>query len=91
MSCHPSCFRIACVSSQPGTGASITGSHYSVRNTIGRRVVPTFFWGEDTSPGRLQRLADRLILMGGWRDSDRSQMNEETGAVVELEREQYFE
>jgi hypothetical protein len=59
--------------------------------SIGRRVVPTFFWGETTSPGRLQRLADRLILMGDWRDSDRSQMIEETDAVVELEREQYFE
>ena len=29
--------------------------------------------------------------MGDWRDVDRSQMNEETDAVVELERERYFE
>ena len=91
MSCHPNDFRIACASSQPGTGASITGSHYSVRNTFGRRAAPTFFWGEETSPGRLQHFADRLILMGDWRDSDRSQTNEETGAFVEIERELYFE
>ena len=84
-------FRIACASSQPGTGARTTGSHYSVRNTIGRRTAPTFFWGEETSPGRLQRFADRLILMGDWRDSDRSQMIEETGAFVDIERESYFE
>ena len=44
-----------------------------------------------TSPGRLQRIADRLILMGDWRDVDRSQINEETDAVVELGRESYFE
>jgi hypothetical protein len=74
MSCHPQDFRIACVSSQPGTGAGITGSHFICAvNTFGRRAVPTFFWGEVTSPGRLQRIADRLILMGDWRDSDRSQ------------------
>lgn len=84
-------FRIACASSQPGTGARTTGSHYSVRNTIGRRTAPTFFWGEETSPRRLQRFADRLILMGDWRDSDRSQMIEETGAFVDIERESYFE
>jgi len=41
--------------------------------SLGQRAVPTFFWGEVTSPGRLQRIADRLILMGDWRDSDRSQ------------------
>ena len=29
--------------------------------------------------------------MGDWRDVDRSQVNEETDAVVELERAQYFE
>ena len=29
--------------------------------------------------------------MGDWRDVDRSQINEETDAVVELERAQYFE
>lgn len=28
--------------------------------------------------------------MGDWRDSDRSQMNEETGAVVDLEWGQLF-
>ena len=49
--------------------------------------VPTFFWGEATSPGRLQGIADRLILTGDWRDADRSQINEETDAVVELEWE----
>ena len=85
MSCHPLDFRIACVSSQPRPGAGITGSHYSVRNTIGRRAVPTFFWGEATSPGRLQGIADRLILMGDWRDVDRSQMNEEMGVMAEFE------
>jgi len=54
-------------------------------------VVPTFFWGEDTSPGRLQRFAVRLILMDDWRDSDRSQMNEETDVALELEVTKYFE
>ena len=29
--------------------------------------------------------------MGDWRDADRSQINEETDAVVELEQAQYFE
>ena len=29
--------------------------------------------------------------MGDWRDVDRSQINEETDAVVELERAQYLE
>jgi hypothetical protein len=36
------------------------------------------------SPGRRQNIADRLILMGDWRDSDRSQMIEETGVIVEM-------
>jgi hypothetical protein len=65
-------FRIARTSSPLGSGASINGSHYSVRNTIGRRAVPTFFWGE-TSPGPAQHIVTGLILMGDWRDSDRSQ------------------
>jgi hypothetical protein len=36
------------------------------------------------SPGRRQSIADRLILMGDWRDSDRSHMMEETGALAGL-------
>lgn len=70
---HPHDFRFACASSHNGTGAGHAGSHHSVRNTIGQRAAPTFFWGEETSPGRLRFIADRLILMGDWRDSDRSQ------------------
>ena len=94
MSCHPNDFRIACASSHPGAGAgaSTFGSHFPCTvKPFGRRAAPTFFWGEEISPGRLQGIADRLILMGDWRDSDRSQIIEETGAFVELEREHYFE
>jgi hypothetical protein len=31
-----------------------------------------------------QNIAGCLILMGDWRDSDRSQMIEETGVIVEM-------
>jgi len=31
------------------------------------------------------------MQMGDWRDSDRSQIIEETGVVVEIKRESYFE
>jgi len=37
--------------------------------------------GRQKPPGRSQNIAASLILMGDWRDSVRSQVNEETGAV----------
>jgi hypothetical protein len=66
-------FRLACLPSPLGSGANVVGSHYAVRNTIGRHAVPTFFWGENSSPGRSLHIVTRLILMGDWRDADRSQ------------------
>ena len=59
--------RIARDASQQGVGAG-AGSHRSVQS-IGREAAPTFFRGGQKPPGRRQNTADRLILMGDWRDS----------------------
>ena len=62
--------RIARDASQQGVGCwrRKAGSHRSVQS-IGREAAPTFFRGGQKPPGRRQNTADRLILMGDWRDS----------------------
>jgi hypothetical protein len=53
----------------------------SVINTTGQGLAPTFFWGGERRQGGRRSIAIRLIPMGGWRDSLRSQKSEKTGAT----------
>jgi hypothetical protein len=53
----------------------------SVLNTTGHGLAPTFFWGGNGRQGGRRSIAFRLIPMGGWRDSLRSQKSEKTGAT----------
>ena len=49
------------------------GNHHSVRILLGHHAAPTFFWGNPDCQGHRQNSVDGLILMGDWRDADRSQ------------------
>jgi hypothetical protein len=40
-----------------------------VIKSIGHEAAPTFFWGGKGRQGESSITADRLILMGDWRDS----------------------
>jgi hypothetical protein len=51
----------------------------TVSNTLGRDAVPMFFWGGEGHQG-VCAVGIVLNPMGVWRDSVRSQYNEETGA-----------
>jgi hypothetical protein len=39
----------------------------------GHGAVPTFFWGGKRRQGACQNIGKRLIHMGDWRDTHRSQ------------------
>lgn len=52
----------------------------SLRKVHWTRSGTNVLLGRQTPPGRKQFIADRLILMGDWRDSFAA-INEETGAV----------
>jgi len=60
--------RIACNVSQRGVGAGKPGSHKSVHNPLDAKRHQRSS-GAAKPPGRKQSIADRLILMGDWRDS----------------------
>jgi hypothetical protein len=50
----------------------------------GHDTAPTFFWGKFACQGCVRNSARGLILMGDWRDSDRSQCIEETDVMKKL-------
>ena len=69
---------------EPDLGWPRKGSHFSVRIFIGHHAAPTFFRGNDCYQGRRQNCVGGLILMGDWRDADRSQYIEDADARESL-------